>query len=467
MREKYEWGQKTNNRLRLNRRDFLRAGATSITGLALSSFLRPPEILAQASVTPRNTAKSCIFVALLGAPSHVDTFDAKQGAWTPSDFNIQTVNNITMPVGLFPTLAQQSQHLAVVRTLQSWNAQHNIAQYWLYTGQDFNPAFLSERPGVGAVVAMEYQQQRQSGDVLPGFVALNGTPIGNGFLSALFAPFVVAPSPNGISGLSHPEGQARFATRWDALQSMDAELRSSNPSLGKPVKDYNDFYQASRGMMYNQVITDTFRYTAMESQAYGNTSFGNACLLARNVMMAKKGTHFVFIPLGGWDEHVNIYSRTNGIYGPAGQLDKGLGTLIADLAAAPGSDPSKSLLDETLIVAMGEFGRTPPNLYSGPSGLNAQSGRDHYPNVQFALFAGGGVRGGRAIGTTNATGSDVVDYGWTGGRPVRMEDVASTIYSALGINWTKEIRDTPSHRVYQYIPGGPQTVYRDIPELFG
>src|SRR5262249_48600538 len=131
------------------------------------------------------------------------------------------------------------------------------------------------------------------------------------------------------------------------------------------------------------------------------------------------------------------------------------------------------LLDKTLIVVMGEFGRTPPNLYPGGTGLSRANGRDHYAPVQSALFAGGGVKGGKMIGRTDQYGAAILDPEWRyatrpgpAGPNIRIHDIGTTIYSALGINWTREIADTPSRRRYQYIDGGPGTVYREIKELF-
>lgn len=468
MKKHCDCGSNHDGPLGLSRRQFIKLGGAGVSGYALAPFIHTPELLAQSSVTPLNTASACIFVMLMGGPSHMDTFDVKEGPWTPKDFQIATSDNINLPTGLFPNLSRQTARLTVVRSVEAWVAQHNIAQYWIYTAQDFNPAFTSERPGLGAVVAMEYQSKRSPGDVLPGFVALNSNPVGSGFLSAMYAPFNVTPSPNGVTGLTHPDGETRFNSRWNALQMMDAELRSDTPPLGKPAKDYNDFYNAAKGMMYNPVVTSAFRYTTDESQRYGNNGFGNSCIVARNLVSAKKGARFVFLTLNGWDMHTNIYGKQgNNIYSMSKTLDSGLGMLISDLAGLPGRAPGKTLLDETIIVTIGDFGRTPPDRYNSPNGLNNQGGRDHFPDVQFALFAGGGVKGGQAIGITNETGSKILDYGWSYGRSIRMEDISTTIYSAMNINWTKEIKDTPSHRVFQYVPYGPDQIYKVIDPLFG
>ena len=196
-------------------------------------------------------------------------------------------------------------------------------------------------------------------------------------------------------------------------------------------------------MMYDPTITATFRFTTDDQIRYGNSQFGNSCIVARNLVTADLGTRYIMITLGGWDNHQNIYQQNAGVYRPARQLDAALGNLIADLAVIPGAN-GQSKLDETLIVAKGEFGRT-----VGP--LTTQQGRDHY-FVHTAFFAGGGVRGGKIIGETTADGRLIQSPGWSGERAVTPEDITATIYSALGINYTTVRRDDPLGRGFEYVP---------------
>jgi uncharacterized protein (DUF1501 family) len=138
----------------------------------------------------------------------------------------------------------------------------------------------------------------------------------------------------------------------------------------------------------------------------------------------------------------------------------GLGTLIEDLKASPApAGRSGTLFDNTLIIAMGDFGRTPGN-------LNASGGRDHYRNAQAVLMTGGGVRGPKAIGRTDANGARILDFGWSANRTIRMEDITATMYSALGINWTKSISDTPSGRRYEYVQYADIGLYQPVNEIF-
>jgi uncharacterized protein (DUF1501 family) len=180
--------------------------------------------------------------------------------------------------------------------------------------------------------------------------------------------------------------------------------------------------------------------------------------VARNLLRARLGTRFIQITIGGFDNHAAIY---NGAFNPANpnalirQFDNGLGTLISDLRA-------DGLLNETLIVAMGEFGRT----VRGPNGtLNAQQGRDHFLQ-QSVFFAGAGIRGRRAIGVTDAEGWATLEPGWSAGREARPEDIEATIYSALGIDWTTVRYDDPFGRGFEYVPVDSRYEYQPIHELW-
>jgi uncharacterized protein (DUF1501 family) len=218
-----------------------------------------------------------------------------------------------------------------------------------------------------------------------------------------------------------------------------------------------DFYASARDLMYDPAVTNAFRFAASDQQKYGNNAFGNACVTARNVLWSGLGTRYVQISLGGWDNHQNIYATNAGIYPSARQLDVGLANLLADLAVIPGSG-GRTLLDDTLVVVKGEFGRTIGNITS-------QQGRDHY-FVHAALIAGGGVQGGRVIGKTTADGAYVEDPGWSEGRPVYAEDVAATIYSAMGINYTTVRHDDPLGRGFEYIPSTGSYIGAPVQELF-
>jgi uncharacterized protein (DUF1501 family) len=216
--------------------------------------------------------------------------------------------------------------------------------------------------------------------------------------------------------------------------------------------DYNDFYTAAQGMMYNPVVNNAFSFTASDSARYGGTGTGNACLVATQVLKANQGTRFIQITSNdGWDMHQNIYAA-NELPAKGKILDGAVSALISDLKA-------NGLFDSTMIVMVGEFGRT-----VGP--LTAAAGRDHWPQ-QFAFFAGGGIKGGTVVGQSNATGSDTTVYGWSQNRYVYPEDIEATIYSALGIDWTSVRHDDPLGRGFEYVPQTGPVPYYPVHELWG
>ena len=259
-----------------------------------------------------------------------------------------------------------------------------------------------------------------------------------------------------------------FCMHWRGVKDTEAKMINSvmrgsflkdatlrRDPYSQRMADHAAFTASARQLMYSPSITKTFQFTAQESIQYGNTPLGNACLVARNAVRAKEGVSFVQIQHGGWDTHFRMFDRSypGSMYQLGGQLDSALAALIEDLRASGD-------LDATLIVVMGEFGRTPGD-------LNLNGGRDHHRYAMSVLMAGGGVKGGRSIGTTDREGSDVADPGWSADRPIYPEDIASTIYSALGINWTRSIADTPSGRRFEYIPYADQAKFMPIEEVFG
>ena len=446
----------------LSRRGFLQLGAG---GLVASWFLKSPAAAwaaESAAVTTRSTAKNVIFVFLPGAPSQVDTWDLKEGAWTPSDFAPAGFGGgLRFPAGLMPNLANRLGDLSIVRSMKSAALVHGLGQTWVQIARNPTGATGSEAPNMGAVAALELEKQRGPNDVLPAFLSLNTQAglSGAGYLPSTYAPFVVQPSTAGLASLTHPDGATRLGTRWNDIAQLDAALRSGQP-LGKDAADAVNFYNQAKVLIDTPAVNDLFKYTTADSQRYGNSSFGNGCLVAKQLLAGGRGARFVMVSVGGWDMHSNIYAKTGtSLYSQMGQVDPALASLIGDLKAAPGKTPGKTLFDETLIVMAGEFGRTVGN-------LNGQSGRDHFANYS-AVFAGGGVKGGQVIGATDATGATITDSGVTGRTELRAEDLACTVYSALGIDWTTMRHDDPLGRGFEYVPNAAAGVYAPIDRLFG
>ncbi len=425
----------------LSRRAFFQTGA-GVGGMFLAgSPLLAQDVIKRGGVATNGKAKNVIFILLAGAPSHVDTFDFKEGVDTPMNvMKPETFGDIRFPVGLMPKLAGNISDLGIVRSIQPWALQHQLCQTWVQIGRSPAGALGDIAPNIGTIVAIEKEAERKAGQVFPTFLCLNSDgAVGSGYLSADFAPFKIsAPANTAASGLPdtvNADGQTRFDAKWNLLMSLDKPLRTANPN-SREMQEYDNFYQNGRALMFNNQVNTAFRLTATDAARYGNSAFGNSCLTAANVLASQGGTRYVQITLGGWDNHNNIYAN-NVLPANLKLVDDGVSALIADLKKS-------GLFDETLIVMMGEFGRTPGR-------LTATAGRDHFAQ-QFAVFAGAGVRGGRAIGSTNGQGSETLDSGWSRQRNIRMEDVEATIYSAMGIDWGTIRYDDPFKRGFYYVP---------------
>src|SRR6202140_4381782 len=232
-----------------SRRRFLKIAGTGIVASYFLDVLDPRVLRAQAApgVTLRNTAKNCIFIFLPGAPSNIDTWDLKEGAWTPADFAPTSYDNNTVRFtqGLMPNTAAQLGKITFVRSGLTWAAVHTLGQTWAQIARNPGGATGSIAPHIGAVVALESQIKRAPTDVLPGFIALNSAGIpSSGYFSAQYAPFQVVPAATGLPTISHPDGASRFSDRWSFLQQLDAARTSG--ILGKATLDMNDFYTGSK-----------------------------------------------------------------------------------------------------------------------------------------------------------------------------------------------------------------------------
>jgi hypothetical protein len=432
----------------LTRREAFRIGASLVSAYWFVPLLTPTNVYAQSKVNPRGSARFVIFVMLEGGQSHVDTWDLKEGKWTPQNFDIREIApGVKWPMALFPRLAQQRDRYSLIRSMEAWDSVHFRAQYYVQSGHMMNPALQKELPPIGTVVAYESAARRQPTDMLPGYVAVNVTQsqsglLGSGFLPATYTPFHVD-TTSGIGAIAlDDEGRRKLLRRWELLKKVDARLRNDSALAAKAYRDYHNHYEGAVSMMSDQRSAQVFQIDAADHDRYGQTQVGDGCILARNLVEADAGTHFVLVNHRDWDHHTRIYNDANH-YKLCKELDIALSSLLEDLAARKRAD-GRSLLDETMVVCFGEFGRTPGD-------LSAASGRDHYQYALTGLFAGGGVQGGRVIGKTDELGAKVIEPDWNVKRSVYMEDVATTIYSALGIDWSKVIEGAPSGRAFHYI----------------
>lgn len=450
----YDWsgirGTRFWQRPHLSRRVFFRHCASAVGGYFLMPA-RPAETVARAAPTLRGTAKNCIFILMAGGPSQIDTFDLKEGSWTPEQFAPTSYGDLRFPQGLLPTLANQIGSFALVRSMKAWANVHGLAQTWVQIGRNPTSGSSKIAPHIGSVVALELNARTPEAQrKLPTFVSLNtGFGVGAGYLSPENAPFYLNPGGAGMTNATHRDGQPRFESRYNLLLKMDNGARTE-AAPGASYAETAAYNSAARKLVYNSDVDRIFTFDQNERNRYGATGFGNACIAARNLLRARVGTRFIQINQGNWDQHENIYLPNAGHFLLARQFDLGLGTLLSDLT-------TDGLLDETLIVALGEFGRI-------PGALNPQKGRDHYLN-QAALFAGAGIRGGRAVGATDRDGRNTSDPGWSRNRDIRAEDIEATIYSALGIDWTTVRKDDPLGRGFEYVPSANE-LYGPVEELW-
>ena len=448
------------NRPHITRRSFFEGAG----GLAGSFLLLPERLRAAAAAdltSPRvetlNKADNVIFILLTGAISHVDTFDFKRiNGVTPASFGGAKINGLDWPTGLMPKMADRFNDFAIVRSMRAWALVHSISQTWTQIGRNPAGALGDVAPNVGSIVALEKQASRRPDQVFPTFVALNaGGGVGQGYFPASYAPFRLNTTAAALPGMANTVnvgGQGRFNAAYTRMRQFDASLRTSNVG---DFRDYDEFYESAKQLMYNPTVTRAFSYTLAESAEYGGSSFGNACIVARKVLEADQGTRFVQINAGNFDMHDNIYGDldpdADNLTVLGKMIDIGFAKLLADLKAS-------GQLEKTLIVMGSEFGRVP-----GP--LNGSKGRDHFLQHS-VIFAGAGIKGGRALGSTNATGSETVDSGWARGRDIRPEDVEATILSAAGIDWTTVRTDDPLGRGFEYVPDAANDAYGPINELW-
>ncbi len=449
----------------ITRRQMLRIGGVGMTGYSFLPLVQP-KIQAAGRVTPRGSAKFCIFVMLEGGQSHVDAWDLKEGPWTPQDFDVQTIPGVgKWPMSLYPELAKRRDKYSLIRSMEAWESQHGRGQYYMQTGHQHNPALAPELPSIGSVVAYEYASRRKDSDSLPPFVGFNTFPqvglLGSGFLPASYTPFHVNTASDLSALAPAKEELPEFKRRWELLKQFDGRIRTDPALEKKAYRDFHNHYEGAVELMSDPRTAGIFSIKPEERKRYGDNVTGDAFILSRNLVTADAGTHFVFLTHEDWDHHGKIYEQEN-FYKRSHDLDTALSQLLDDLEATK-RDDGGSVLDETLIVCVGEFGRTPGELTN-------IAGRDHYQYAFTGLFAGGGVKPGQVLGATDELGAKAIDHGWSAGRGVYPEDMATTIYSAMGIDWTKKIVETPSGRAYYYIEIFSPTqllANRVVDELFG
>jgi hypothetical protein len=404
----------------LTRRAWLRRAALGMAGVSLSGWLG--RLAASAADDPRRK-RSCILLWMAGGPSQMDTFDLKPGHKNGGPFQAAatTVPGIRISE-LLPQLAGHAQRLAILRSMSTKEGDHGRATYHLRTG--YRQQVPIEFPPMGALMAKELGN---AGAELPSFISIapgggfNPAAFGAGFLGPRYAPLVVGAEGESaaeralkVQDLSRPRGirQGQADARVGLLEELDREFVARHPDPGP--QSHQAAYQRAVRLM-NAKAARAFNLEEESGRlrdAYGPSLFGQGCLLARRLI--ERGVAFVEVALGGWDTHFQNFEAVKRL---SAVLDPGWATLLRDLE-------QRGLLDTTLVVWMGEFGRTPQ--------INGQVGRDHFPNAWTTVLAGGGIKGGQVVGKTSADGTTVED------RPVPVPDFMATICRALGVDPTRQ-----------------------------
>ncbi len=432
-----------------SRRELLKFGGLGLAGASVSGVW-PLQLHANTGMktNPRGNARNVIFFELAGALSHVDSFDFKENASTQKDFDVRkTPTGIYVPQALFPRMSNIMDRVAHVRSFVSHEEVHLRGQYYVQAGRQLNVAFAPEIPSIGSVIAYELEARRRETDTFPTYVSFNLTTnqvgaLSTGFLPPRFSVFDLNPE-EALKGMTLDQKASELLEeRWRLLSELREVERDRMAGFG-----FEDFSLTAKKLLTDPRWPGTFQISDEERKRYGNTSVGLSCVLARNLLKNDAGTRYIHVCHNGWDHHKDIWNKqaSTNHYMLIREMDPALASLIEDLGTTPSTaSPGKMLLDETLVVCMGEFGRTP-----GP--LNFQGGRDHHKHVFPAMFAGAGVKGGTVLGASDSQGAKCVDTGWQHKGQPRIENVVATIYSALGIDWSKEVRNTPSGRAYTYV----------------
>ena len=405
-----------------SRRNFI-SGMSGLVGLAAAQSLFPRR--GRATERPPARAKACILLWCNGGPSHIDTWDPKPNDLVSGPFkSISTrVDGILLNEHL-PESADVAQHLAIIRSMTSKEGNHDRAQHLMHTGFTPNPTVAY--PSLGAWTAHEVGDAHGE---LPQFVSIGGPSVPAGFLGVQYNPFIIQNIKQPLQNTDYPPGvnMVRFLKRKQALEALETDFGAITGDA--KIKGRREVYAKAIRMMYAPRLKafDLQDEPAATVRSYGDSDFGRGCLMARRLV--EGGVKFVEVVLDGWDTHKDNFARTQKLMG---QLDPGLAGLIRDLDA-------RKMLDSTLIMVMGEFGRTPK--------INADGGRDHHPAAWSAVLAGGGVRGGVVWGATSDTGEAVVD------KPTKVADLMATAATLLGIDPDKSMA-TPLGRPVALTDGG-------------
>src|SRR4051812_40170726 len=356
----------------------------------------------------KKNKKSAIMLWMDGGPSTIDIWDLKPGAPTGGQFKpISTAGDVQICEQM-PMTAKVMDKLSIVRSMSTREADHTRGRYYMHTGYVPNPNI--EHPSYGSVVAHELRDQRPDLQIPP-FVAVGGGSLGPGFLGMAWSPFTV--NSNGqVRNLEMGLPEPHLIQRMQALDMIEKNFISQN--RGSAAVDHQAVLKKTFDLMTSAQM-DAFKVMKEPKDVqdrYGNDGFGKGCLMARRLVEA--GVPFVEVDFGGWDNHQNIFNILS--QGPNAKLpilDRAMSALVEDLN-------KRGLMQDTAIIWMGEFSRTPR--------INGNAGRDHWARSWSVVLGGGGMKGGIAVGKTNEDGT-AVDTD-----PYTSQDVMATVCKALGIS---------------------------------
>jgi hypothetical protein len=407
----------------VHRRDFLRiAGAAGLAAGAMSWT----DAICLSADELRRQGKACILLWMAGGPSQFETFSPKPGH--PNGGETKAISTAVPGIEIadsLPKVAGVMKDIAIVRSMTSREGSHPRASFLLHHG--YLPMGGVKFPTLGSHVAHQIGDRAFD---LPSFVRVGGRQAelgGAGFLGVDFDPLVLqnpeAPPENSQPGVRDD----RFSRRLELLSRLEQDFGGVEGA--DIVADHQKMVRKSADMIKSPKMEafDLDKESATMRDGYGRSQFGSGCLLARRLVEA--GVTFVEVIAGGWDTHDDNFNR---VRERNEQIDQPMAQLISDLR-------QRGMLDRTLVIWMGEFGRTPR--------INPRAGRDHYPRAFNVALAGGGIKGGQVIGKTDAGGEQVTD------RPVTVNDLFRTVYTTLGIDADYE-NTSHSGRPIKLVDGG-------------
>ena len=388
----------------MNRRHFMShlAGAAALAAPA-TAFTNT--LLANAE-DMKKRHKAAILLWMGGGPSTMDIWDLKPGTATGGPFKqISTSADGVAISEHMPLMAQQMHQMAVVRSMSTREADHMRGRYYMHTGYVPNPNV--EHPSYGAVIAHELAAQVPELEIPP-FVSVGGGSVGPGFLGMTWAPFVVDASGR-VRNLDMGIDQARVQQRLEMLATI--EKRFIGEDRGGSAQDHAKVLDRTVKLMTSEQMKAFKVDEEPEAvrERYGTAGFGRGCLMARRLV--EQGVPFVEVDLGGWDNHQGIFTTLADTKLP--ELDQAMSALVEDLV-------QRGLYDDTAVIWMGEFGRTP--------NINGDGGRDHWARSWSVVVGGAGFRRGVVVGETSSDGKEIVT------EPYSSQDMMASVLKSLGIS---------------------------------